>query len=424
MRRGPATRAGGQAVVRRPDRQVRPDADPRPRHHRARHRRHGVGLPRLLPARLRRSADGRRRARAPTSSRSSRRARSTSSRAPATPTATPATCCSGSIVERVGREPYAAALERRLLTPLGLTHTRYDPARGGPGLAEGYTPLGLGPAQPATPEGQGWVGAAGALWSTPTDLLAWDLALMDGKVLSPASLATMSTPRRLTDGRTSGYGCGQSIRDRGPALVLQHSGGVAGFGARNALVPSSRSAVAVIANADSAGGVIDAIESRGAGQADAGGRRPDRGRAAGAGDGADAAGADPQRRRRPQRCSARSTAPSSRRRGSRRCPSRSRTPARSPTSRPGVAGRARRHGGVDAAVHGRHHPGLRPHVSHAPTARCSSSCSAGADGAAAVQPQPFGRSSRLSCRLPREADYSGLKTWELTTRSSRARSTC
>ena len=167
----------------------------------------------------------------------------------------------GQIVEMVGRQPYAVALERRLLTPLGLTHTRFDPARGGPGLAEGYTPLGLGPAQPATPEGQGWVGTAGALWSTPTDLLTWDLALMDGKVLSPASFATMSTPRRLTDGRTSGYGCGQAIRDRGPALVLQHSGGVAGFGARNALVPSSRSAVAVIANADSAGGVIEAIEA-------------------------------------------------------------------------------------------------------------------------------------------------------------------
>ena len=48
----------GQALVRRSDRQVRPGADPGRRHHRARHRRDGVGLPRLLPARLRRSADG------------------------------------------------------------------------------------------------------------------------------------------------------------------------------------------------------------------------------------------------------------------------------------------------------------------------------------------------------------------------------
>jgi hypothetical protein len=71
----------------------------------------------------------------------------------------------------------------------------------------------------------------------------------------------MSTPRPLTDGRTSAYGCGQSIRDRGPVLVLQHGGAVSGFGARNALIPASRSAVAVMANADWAGGVLDAIET-------------------------------------------------------------------------------------------------------------------------------------------------------------------
>ncbi len=167
----------------------------------------------------------------------------------------------GHIAEMAGHEPFATALERRLLTPLGLRHTRYEPARGGPGMAEGYTPLGLGPAEPAVPEGTGWIGAAGGLWSTPTDLLAWDLALMTGQVLTPASFAIMSTPRTLTDGRSSGYGCGQSIRDRGPVLVLQHGGAVSGFNARNAFIPSSRSGVVVMANADWAGGVLDAIES-------------------------------------------------------------------------------------------------------------------------------------------------------------------
>jgi len=167
----------------------------------------------------------------------------------------------GAIAERAGREPFATQLERRLFEPLGLRHTRYEPQRGGPGMAEGYTPLGLGDAEPAVPEGEGWIGAAGGIWSTPTDLLTWDLALMDGRVLGPAAWTTMTTPRPLTDGRTSGYGCGQSIRDRGPALVLQHGGAVSGFGARNAMVPSSRSAVVVMANADWAGGVLDTIES-------------------------------------------------------------------------------------------------------------------------------------------------------------------
>jgi D-alanyl-D-alanine carboxypeptidase len=167
----------------------------------------------------------------------------------------------GRIAEIAGGEPLATALERRLFTPLGLTHTRYEPARGGPGMAEGYTPLGLGRAEPAVPEGTGWIGAAGGIWSTPRDLLAWDLALMDGKVLSPESYALMTTPRPLSDGRSSAYGCGQSIRDRGPVLVLQHGGAVSGFSASNALVPASRSAVVVMANADWTSGVLAAIES-------------------------------------------------------------------------------------------------------------------------------------------------------------------
>ncbi|MDH4065400.1 MAG: beta-lactamase family protein [Acidobacteriota bacterium] len=166
----------------------------------------------------------------------------------------------GHVAEVAGREPFAQALERRLLKPFGLAHTRFEPTRGEPGLADGYTPMGLGKVLPAVPEGRGWIDAAGGLWSTPSDLMTWDLALMDGKVLSSSSWKTMTTPRTLTDGRSSAYGCGQSIRDRGAVLVLAHSGGVSGFGARNAFIPASRSAVVVMANSDWSSGVLDAIQ--------------------------------------------------------------------------------------------------------------------------------------------------------------------
>ncbi len=167
----------------------------------------------------------------------------------------------GEIIEKAGGEPMATALERRLFKPLGLTHTRYEPKRGEPALADGYTPLGLGAAELSIPEGEGWIGAAGGIWSTPSDLLAWDLALMDGRVLSPASWKTMTTPRPLSDGRSSAYGCGQSIHDRGPTLYLEHSGGVSGFNARNVLIPSSKSGFAAMANADWSGGVLNTIQS-------------------------------------------------------------------------------------------------------------------------------------------------------------------
>jgi D-alanyl-D-alanine carboxypeptidase len=166
----------------------------------------------------------------------------------------------GHLTELVSHVPFAKSLQDRILTPLGMTHTRYEPKRGAPGLAEGYTPLGLGPAEPSIPEGEGWIGAAGGVWSTPGDLMKWDLALMEGKVLKPASWKTMTTPRALTGGRSSAYGCGQSIRDRGPMLVLTHGGAVSGFGARNAMIPGTRSAVVVMANADWASGVLDTIQ--------------------------------------------------------------------------------------------------------------------------------------------------------------------
>jgi CubicO group peptidase (beta-lactamase class C family) len=166
----------------------------------------------------------------------------------------------GQIIEQAGGEPFATALDRRILKPLKLDHTRYEPARGEPGLADGYTPLGLGGVEPAVPEGTGWIGAAGGLWSTPRDLMTWALALMDGKVVSSDSFRTMSTPRRLTDGRSSAYGCGLQVRDRGAALVLGHGGGVSGFGSRIAFLPGNRSAVVVMANSDWAGGVLDGVQ--------------------------------------------------------------------------------------------------------------------------------------------------------------------
>lgn len=164
----------------------------------------------------------------------------------------------GGVVEKVTGKPFAEVLSERILKPLGLRHTRYEPARGGPGMATGYTSFGLAAPIPATPEAKGWVGSAGGLWSTPTDLLAWDLALIDGKVLAPESYRVLTTPRRLADGRSSGYGCGMGVNDRGDALVLSHGGAVSGFVAQNVIIPATRSAVVLLANTDF--GAVDQIQ--------------------------------------------------------------------------------------------------------------------------------------------------------------------
>jgi D-alanyl-D-alanine carboxypeptidase len=155
----------------------------------------------------------------------------------------------GRVIEQASREPYAKFLADRILTPLRLTRTAFEPAAG-PDMAKGYTSFGLAEPIPAEPEATGWAGAAGAIWSTPTDLLAWDLALVDHKLISQDSYKVLITPQRLTDGRTSGYACGEGVNDRGPALILSHGGAVSGFVASNTVIPATHSAVVLLSNTD------------------------------------------------------------------------------------------------------------------------------------------------------------------------------
>jgi CubicO group peptidase (beta-lactamase class C family) len=157
----------------------------------------------------------------------------------------------GTVVEKVSGQPFGKFLAEQILNPLGLNHTLYEPDPNQAGIARGYTTFALSEPEAASNEARGWIGSAGAIYSTASDLAAWDLALMTGKVLNPSSYALMTTPRQLADGRTSGYGCGLSISWRPDRKVLAHNGAVAGFYALNACVPSTRSAVAVLSNFDS-----------------------------------------------------------------------------------------------------------------------------------------------------------------------------
>jgi D-alanyl-D-alanine carboxypeptidase len=156
----------------------------------------------------------------------------------------------GRVVEKVSGQRFSDFLTQRIFTPVGMSHTQFEPAAGGPNMASGYTTFALGPAIPAHPEGKGWAGMAGAIWSTPTDLLNWDLALIGGKVINAESYRTLATPRHLTDLRSTGYGCGDGVREEGPAVILTHGGAVSGFVAQNIVVPATHSAVVMLANTD------------------------------------------------------------------------------------------------------------------------------------------------------------------------------
>lgn len=153
----------------------------------------------------------------------------------------------GLVVEQASGEPFGRFLERRIFEPLGMTDTtlgRRNDAR----YADGYVSFFLGPDEPALPEADGWIGAAGDIYSTGADLMKWDRALMAGEALAPESYRIFLETRKLANGGDTGYACGVTRGKLDGVPVIAHNGAVSGFRAVNLMFPETRSAIAVLAN--------------------------------------------------------------------------------------------------------------------------------------------------------------------------------
>jgi CubicO group peptidase (beta-lactamase class C family) len=155
----------------------------------------------------------------------------------------------GRVVEKVSGKSFAQFLEERVFKHLGLEHSAFEPKEE-KGVASGYTSFALGEPEAAPREAQGWIHAAGGLFTTPSDLCRWDLALLEGKLLKEESFQLMSTPRKLADGRTRNYGCGLGIAQQEGEAILRHTGAVSGYLAFNTMLPRTRSAVVLMTNCD------------------------------------------------------------------------------------------------------------------------------------------------------------------------------
>jgi CubicO group peptidase (beta-lactamase class C family) len=168
----------------------------------------------------------------------------------------------GLIVENVSGEPFWAFLSRRVLKPLGMTHTIDLDTQHNQLEPTGYMRNALGPLRPAIMEAPGWYFADGEMAMPVGDLLLWDISLMNRSLLAPASYAAMETDQRLANGQTARYGLGVQLSVRDGHRVVSHGGEVGGFVAQNTVYPDDKIAIAVLTNQEAsaaAGGIARAI---------------------------------------------------------------------------------------------------------------------------------------------------------------------
>jgi CubicO group peptidase (beta-lactamase class C family) len=84
--------------------------------------------------------------------------------------------------------------------------------------------------------------SAGSLYSTTGDLLKWEQGLFGGKVLSAASLETMTKPFK------NNYACGLFVETKNGRKKIEHGGGIEGFNTDLAYYPDDRLTIVVLAN--------------------------------------------------------------------------------------------------------------------------------------------------------------------------------
>jgi serine beta-lactamase-like protein LACTB len=165
------------------------------------------------------------------------------------------------VIERAAGIPFTEYVKLAVLQPAGMKETGFQGGTvGGVPLSVFYERAIFGRVQVARPVDNSCKCGAGALISTPTDMVAFGLALLDGKLLSRSSMAMMLKPAAGGSDSDTGHGIGWELRrDSSGRLYASREG--AGIGARGAIVlyPRERVVAVVLGNLNG-DGLLDEAE--------------------------------------------------------------------------------------------------------------------------------------------------------------------
>jgi CubicO group peptidase (beta-lactamase class C family) len=154
----------------------------------------------------------------------------------------------GRVVEKVTGKDYDAQLREAILDPLGMKDTGGGwPGASSEGRATGYLfdPASGGVSLAETSNADL---ASGGLYSTAEDMARWVKALVDGRIVSLATLEKAWTPVALSDGRHGAYGYGFMLAPYRGLREVAHGGDISGFNTYYAIYPTEKLAVVVLSN--------------------------------------------------------------------------------------------------------------------------------------------------------------------------------
>lgn len=135
----------------------------------------------------------------------------------------------GMVIEQVSGMRYADFMRTHLFEPLGMSQSCYlYNAPIIPKRASGYEKDASG-FRNAGPISMMYPYAGGALGSSLDDLIVWDRALSENRLIAADTLAQMHRSAVLADGSAAGYGYGWFAGEYRGMPLVHHGGGIHGF---------------------------------------------------------------------------------------------------------------------------------------------------------------------------------------------------
>jgi CubicO group peptidase (beta-lactamase class C family)/D-alanyl-D-alanine dipeptidase len=171
----------------------------------------------------------------------------------------------GRVLEARTGEPFEACLARRVLRPMGLSDSAFEPD---PRLvsrlakARMWSYDGLDFEAPTFPLG---MAPAGSLYATVGDLARFVAILLargvgpSGPILRPETLETMWKPQFAKPGEKTGYGLGFHLSALDGRRAVGHGGAIYGFATSLLALPDDRLGAAAVTTADGANAVTERI---------------------------------------------------------------------------------------------------------------------------------------------------------------------
>lgn len=157
----------------------------------------------------------------------------------------------GCVIEGASGKRFADYVAQHVLQPADMTHTFIDDVYTiVPHRARGYQKVG-GKIENAGLMDSSYKLPGGGYVSTAEDLVRFQLAMMDGKIVNRATRTMMWTSQKTSDGKFTHYGLGFGVSEASDGETLVgHNGSQQGTSTAMIADPSRHFAVAVMVNMD------------------------------------------------------------------------------------------------------------------------------------------------------------------------------